>query len=220
MLSRPRRYCAESVRRGGVRAPIGTSAWRDLTLPTDVDSGTGIDLGRRDTTTALVIYRAGKSTLLTTTDDGATWAVRGNVCPHDQGAMDMLSPVIAPDQSMTVLCRPIDVMKARSLTVTSTDHGATFHPSVPLSSGSGYVAGAASSGVLFADTDRLYRSADAGATWHPVSLSNLARPQAFLVRFSTPMKGFVLVLDSTGAVSPTIWKTTDAGNTWLPLTFP
>ena len=212
--------CAQGCRVHLQTAALGTSAWRDLTLPKDVDSGTGIDLARRDTTAALVIYSAGRSSLITTTDDGATWAVRGNVCPQDHGAMDMLSPTIAADHSMTLLCRPVDVTTAGSLTVTSTDDGATFHPSVPLASADGYVAGAASSRVLFADTDRLYRSGDAGATWHPVSLSNLARPQAFLVRFSTPTKGFVLVLDSTGAVSPTIWTTTDAGNTWHPQTFP
>jgi photosystem II stability/assembly factor-like uncharacterized protein len=106
------------------------------------------------------------------------------------------------------------------MTVTSTDGGATFHPSATFGPASGYLAGAASAQVLFADTDRLYRSADGGATWQPVSLGAVARPQAFVIRFTTATTGIVLVRDAAGAVSPTIWATTDAGSTWHARTFP
>jgi photosystem II stability/assembly factor-like uncharacterized protein len=211
--------CAEGCRLHVQSAAIGSSAWRDVTLPKDADSGTGIDLARRDRSAALVVYSAGRSTLITTTDDGATWAVRGNACPQDHGAMDMLSPTIAADQSMTLLCRPVDT-GARSQLITSTDDGATFHPSVPLASADGYVAGAASSQVLYADTDRLYRSGDAGATWHAVAFGDVLKPQAFLVRFSSTTNGVALVRGSDGAVSPTIWATTDGGLTWQAHTFP
>jgi photosystem II stability/assembly factor-like uncharacterized protein len=219
-IDQNRSECAQACRLHVQSSAIGTSTWQDLTLPSGVDSGTGIDLARRDTHAALVIYIGTGSSLITTTDDGATWAVRGNVCPQGHGAMDMLSPVIAADQSATLLCRPAGAPGTGLLTVTSSDGGATFHPSATFGPASGYVAGAASAQVLFADTDRLYRSADAGATWQPVSLGAVARPQAFVIRFTTATTGIVLVRDAAGAVSPTIWATTDAGSTWHAQTFP
>jgi photosystem II stability/assembly factor-like uncharacterized protein len=74
--------------------------------------------------------------------------------------------------------------------------------------------------VLYADTDRLYRSGDAGATWHAVAFGDVLKPQAFLVRFSSTTNGVALVRGSDGAVSPTIWATTDGGLTWQAHTFP
>ncbi|MEP6599943.1 MAG: hypothetical protein ABJB98_10920 [Actinomycetota bacterium] len=211
-------------------ARLGSTDWRDIPLPAEASSGTGVELSRASHTATLVIYGAGgaagagqegpakRSTLVVSTDDGANWTVRGEPCPNVGGGADSLAPRVAPDASMTLLCRPHTGEGAGQFTITSTDGGASFVGSAPLPGPGGYVVSAASSSVVFTATDRLYRSADHGRSWQPVSLGGASADRAFSVQFQTTTTGQVLVQDAHG-VSPTIWTTTDAGATWTSHTF-
>jgi photosystem II stability/assembly factor-like uncharacterized protein len=205
-------------------SPVGSASWRDVTLPSDATSGTGVELTRSGRVAVLEIYgkSAGSSnvsTLLISSDDGASWTRRGEPCPQTSGGADRLAPRIAPDGSISVLCRPRSGTGGQFV-ATSTDAGATFRSSVPLGGTGGYVLGTASSTVLFASTDTLYRSANAGKSWQPVPLGhNTANNQAFYVDFQTTTTGHILAIGADQLVSPAIWTTTDAGASWTRYTF-
>ncbi len=210
-------------------ARVGSSAWRDVPLPSVATSGSGADVARNGDVAALEIYgtdRGGpsgtqgsspsRSMLLTSTDAGSTWTVRREPCLQARVGAESLAPTVAPDGSITLMCRPRN--GGGEFTVTSTDGGATFVPSAPLSGTSGYVIGAASSSVVFAVTDILYRSADAGRSWHSVLLGDHPGTGVFEVEFRTANAGYVLAQNERG-VSPTIWSTTDAGASWTNYSF-
>lgn len=210
-------------------APVGSTAWSPLDLPGQQLIGNAVQLLRTGHRAYAEIYRnpAGgasnaQATLLTSTDDGQHWTVRADPCggTGDQEA-DSVQMAVADDGSLTVLCR-LRVGGTTSFVVTSSDGGATFgaHHPAPAGGIADAVGAADASTPLLAvatgGTTKLYRGANAGASWTVVATVPAAAP----TDGSLTVIGFENA--RTGRFAPgtnMFLSTADAGQTWVTYTF-
>ena len=207
-------------------APIGSTSWRSVSLGAYTGGmSAGAALARTGSAAYVMVFghvaggaQDARSTLYTSTDDGATWTNRGEPCPQGAGEVDSTAITTAADGSVTVAC--VGRTAGPTFTATSTDSGVTFH-AAPASLGAAGVQylGAASASVLFVDTDVLYRSADGGRTWQRVQQNSVGPLTASWIGFESTTVGR-LVEQAAGPGSATsIWTTHDAGLTWSSVTF-
>jgi photosystem II stability/assembly factor-like uncharacterized protein len=212
------------------RAAVGSSSWQPVSLPPGAFPA-GAELVRTGHVLALATYghpAGGASNahgaLFISTDDGASWRLR-TVCPSPattDGEVDLTSLALAPDGTIAVLCAG-RMAGHGGFVQTSTDNGASF---ATIGSGLGAFqparVGAASSGVLFVQSDALYReAADTGHNWRRTGPGQ-GPPSASFIGFQTPTTGRVVQAGDPNAVDPgsqTIWTTTDSGLTWTKFTF-
>ena len=209
-------------------APNGSSQWHQADAPTAKLTGDGVVLGRTGNAAFLEILKhpAGgaesqQPTLLTSTDDGATWIDRGTPCPQDpgpSGEVDASLMATADDGSVTLLCTPRQAdSTSQQFTVTSTNDGAKFVPGGRQALGSAPISalGAASASVLLVSSDDTYRSDDGGRTWHRLGANAGSSPGAVSwFGFESTTVGCAISSDGR-----TVWTTLDAGKTWSKHTF-
>jgi photosystem II stability/assembly factor-like uncharacterized protein len=217
--------CAFSVQ----RAALGSSDWHAVALPPGGQTA-GAQLAASGRTVVLATFghvaggaENATSVLFTSTDGGAGWRKVGEPCPQGSGTggateVDTVAVTVAPDGSITGLCRPRGSGGAQ-FTVTSTDGGARF-TAAPASLGAaiGSVLGAASARILLVSLDQLYRSTDGGRHWQRTGDGGPG--EAGYIGFESSSVGRVLGIDASGATgSTTVWTTTDAGRSWTASTF-
>lgn len=207
------------------RAMIGSSSWQTVQLPAG-GQGTRVQLVRNGHLAVLATYAnfAGgaehtATPLFVSTNDGVSWTSRGEVCPQTGGTeVDTRAVAVAPDGSISVLCTTRGGTDAQ-FTMTSTDGGGHF-TAAPSSLGAapGDLLGAASASQLFVSLDELYRSTDGGKHWQRTR--SQGPDTASYIGFETPTVGRVLGLPANGTMgTPTVWTTTDAGQSWTAYTF-
>jgi hypothetical protein len=227
--------CRPACRYGLQTAAVGSSHWQDVSLPPVTATGNGVVLVRAGQQAAIQIYghpSGGASnamaSLLTSNDSGRSWVSRGEVCPQNSaastgGEVDGAALAIAPDGSLAVLCNQRGPQQGQFV-VTSVDGGKTFHAAQVGSGNLGAATtaiGAASATTLFAVSDAVYRSTDAGAHWQRVLVDPSLAGQSIQGSLGYPYIGFE---DATtgryiSANGRTVWTTTDAGAAWLAHTF-
>jgi photosystem II stability/assembly factor-like uncharacterized protein len=209
-------------------APVGSTDWQDAAVPSGKASGDGVVLGRTGNAAFLEILKhpAGgaesqQPTLLTSTDDGATWIDRGTPCPQDpgpSGEVDANLMATADDGSVTLLCTPRQAdSTSQQFTVTSTNDGAKFVPGGRQALGSGPISalGAASASTLLVSSDDTYRSDDGGQTWSRLGANSGSSPGVVSwFGFESTTVGRAISSDGR-----TVWTTLDAGKTWSKHTF-
>jgi photosystem II stability/assembly factor-like uncharacterized protein len=153
------------------------------------------------------------STLYVSTDDGATWAARGEPCPQAGGESDSTALAAAPAHRVAVLCVPRDrIGNRRPHAIFSTDTGAHFPTStgsLPFSATT-LLAGDPNTELLAGGT-ALYRY-PAGGRWQQVPTVTGA---VTFAGFESPTVGRV-VTDS----GRRIWTTADGGRSWSSIEFP
>ncbi|MEO6502459.1 MAG: hypothetical protein ABIQ09_11170 [Jatrophihabitantaceae bacterium] len=219
------------------RAPIGSSDWQDVSLPPGARTA-GVELVRSGPVAAIATYahtaggaQDATSMLFLSADGGASWSARQDPCPSRDGGevggeVDTRAIAIGADRSISVLCTPRGAPGPQH-TMTSTDGGRDFTaPPASLGAGAVTALGAASSQVLLAGLDRLYRSTDGGRRWRRAddqpSFLMFVPVRVFYLGFQTPTVGRALDLDTSGAGltgSRTIWTTSDAGASWTAYSF-
>ncbi|MEO7261897.1 MAG: hypothetical protein ABI047_11690 [Jatrophihabitantaceae bacterium] len=221
------------------RAAVGSSDWQDVSVPPGARTA-GVELVRSGPVAAIATYahtaggaQDATSMLFLSADGGASWSARPDPCPNRTGGeaggeVDTRAIAIGADRSISVLCTPRGTPGAQQ-TMTSTDGGQHFTAgSAGLGAGTARALGAASSQVLFAGLDSLYRSTDGGRRWQRIDdeISSLgfrtAPERVSYLGFQTPMVGRALELDTSGAGltgSATIWTTLDAGQNWVAYYF-
>lgn len=200
-------------------AEVGSEQWQAAAVPPTAQSVKQLVRSSHDAY-ALSVSKTAASTgaaqsVIASTDDGKTWADRGDPCQPEPA----LSPgqlVAGADGSLTVVCQDSPVSKTVTPTrsvVTSTDGGKTFSDPVALPATAQDVRfAAASSSVLFYVDKQLHRSTDSGRSWAIVSPDPVATSQSspiVFLGFETPDTGRLV----TGG-SSTIWMTTDSGADW------
>jgi photosystem II stability/assembly factor-like uncharacterized protein len=210
-------------------APLGAAGWH-TTKTIDGGMSPGVSLVRTGSAAYLAVFghTAGGAERATTalwasTDDGRTWADRGEPCPQhtSYGEVDSTRLAAAADGSVTVLCTPRQAGAGWQFTVTSTDAGRSFHagdltalgasPADALAAGSAKV-------LLVGLADGVYRSTDGGATFARVGANAGSGPSGQDLTFAGFESGQdARVADDGGR---TIWTTHDAGATWTALRFP
>ncbi len=221
--------CAPGCTFAVQRAALGSADWQNLPLPAGGQmAGAQLAASGRTVVLATFGHVAGgaenaTSVLFTSTDGGAGWRKVGEPCPQGSGAsaeVDTLAVTVAPDRSITGLCRP-RAGGGGQFTVTSTDGGAHFTAApASLGAANGTVLGAASSKILLVSLDQLYRSTDGGAHWQRTDAGGHGPASVNFIGFESSSVGRVLGLDSDGTVgSATVWTTTDAGASWTSSNF-
>jgi photosystem II stability/assembly factor-like uncharacterized protein len=204
-----------------VRAPVGGDQWTTVATPTAPGAVQLLRTGHR-AFVALFGNPAGgvsaHATLLTSSDDGATWTTRTDPCGTRQGAeSDGRRMAVADDGSMTMLCA-VRSGTGSTFVVTSTDGGATFGPQRP-TPGRALTVGAASAGTLFVSTldgatPHLYRSDDGGGNWTATATAPDQIAQGVV---PDGVAGFQNAHDGWWLPGRgTVFATTDAGRTWVP----
>jgi photosystem II stability/assembly factor-like uncharacterized protein len=215
------------------RATVGSTSWAELPAATSGLPQYGAGLTRSGPVVVAAFYghvaggaQSAGTTLLISSDGGASWRRRGEPCTPRQSSgtaeQDTRAVTVAPDRSISVLCVPRGSGGIASVQ-TSTDGGTSFsarHDSL----GQAYptAVGAASARTVFAASDSLYRSTDDGAHW---SRSSAAISQPSFIGFQTSETG--RVIDSFGSsqqgsalpLGHSIYTTTDAGASWSVHTF-
>ena len=211
-------------------APIGSSNWQPVTLPGPAGSGDSVRLVRTGRHAFIQSYgnMAGGapavSVLWSSSDDGATWARSGELCPQDgtrySGEVDSAGLTPAPDGSLTILC--VHRATGDGFTITSTDDGSTFHHRTQsFGSAGAWLVGAASAYVLFVDSDVLYRSVDAGPRWRRTQQNSVGPLTASWIGFESSTVGHLIEPGATPSnLNPyAIWSTRDAGKAWVAYVF-
>jgi len=199
-------------------AKVGSGDWQGVALPGPANGGDGVQLGRADGQAYLTSYGnpaggAGNATsvLWTSADDGAHWANQGEPCSQAGGhEVDSTMASTAPDGSLAVLC----TVRGNSGTqfVETSDIGAHhFQAGAKDALGAAPVSafGAASAQTVFVSSDQLYRSTDAGNSFHAVRQTRMR-----WIGFASPAVGHALAAGGTS-----LWSTNDAGATWTRSTF-
>lgn len=155
------------------------------------------------------------SELFVSSDNGAHWRNFGEPCPQaGSREVDSTSLSMGDDGSIVVLCRPRTADPAPFVAI-STDGGLSFRAAPPsLGAGTRSIT-AASATTILSWSDALYRSTDAGRTWHRVledpaigSVSGDVERPLFL-GFESALVGRYVTLDGV-----TIYTTRDGGGTW------
>jgi len=212
------------------RAALGSTDWRDVALPAGGQTADA-QLAASGRTVVLATYghvaggaENATSVLFTSTDAGAGWRKVGEPCPQGSGSaaeVDTVAVTVAPDRSITGLCRPRGAGTGGQFTVTSTDGGAHFAAApASLGAATGTVLGAASSKILLVGLDQLYRSTDGGTHWQRTDSGGHGPAMVDFIGFESSSVGRVLGLDADGTVgASTVWTTTDAGRSWTSSTF-
>jgi hypothetical protein len=202
-------------------AEVGSGQWQPARLPGTV-RGDSVLLNRTGHAAYLLIQQhpaggAGmqQPTLLTSSDDGHTWAKSGHTpCPQGPGSTEIDASLMttAEDGSLSLVCTARGGPPIAQFTVTSTDGGTTFRPGGrgAFSSLAGAL-GAASSSVLLVSGDDTYRSVNGGRTW---LLSAAGPGKASWIGFENATVGRAISMNGR-----TIWTTADAGATWSNHTF-
>jgi hypothetical protein len=202
-------------------AAVGSGQWQAAPLPGTV-SGDSVLLNRTGHAAYLLIQQhpaggAGmqQPTLLTSSDDGHTWADSGHTpCPQGPGSAEIDASLMttAEDGSLALVCTERGGLPRAQFTVTSTDGGTTFRrgSTGAFSSLAGALA-AASGSVLLVSGDDTYRSINGGHTW---LLSAAGPGKASWIGFENATVGRAISADYR-----TIWTTRDAGATWSSHTF-
>jgi photosystem II stability/assembly factor-like uncharacterized protein len=203
-----------------VRAPVGGDQWATVATPTRTGVVQLLRTGHRAFAAVYGNPAGGANAhaeLVTSTDDGATWATRPDPCGMRQGTeSDSVRMAVADDGSMTMLCY-VRGGTGSTFVVTSTDGGASFGPQRP-TPGSGLALGAASTGTLFVSTLdgatlHLYRSDDGGTTW---AVAATAPDQIAQGAIPDGEAGFQNAHDGWWLPGRgTVFATTDAGQTWV-----
>jgi photosystem II stability/assembly factor-like uncharacterized protein len=199
-------------------AGTGATDWRTVPLP-GATTGVAVALTRTGARAALEVFQnpaggagSARSTLWTSSDDGAHWTRRGEPCPQSGGAeVDSVALTSAPDGSFTVLCR-VRSGAGRQFPATSTDGGAHFAVGSRSALGAAPVGalGAASARILLVSSDDTYRSTDGGRHFSRLSANAGSSPGALgWLGFASSTVGHAVSVDRR-----TIWTTTDAGHSW------
>ncbi len=204
------------------RAPVGTADWH--ITKAEAGSGLGASLRRVGHRAVAVLYRnlaggvSAHATLLTSADDGTTWATHPDPCGTSQGQESASGAMaMAADGSTTVLCfLRGGPSPTRTQVITSTDGGITFGPP-HTTPNSALTVGAADATTVFVSalegsTHRLYRSTDGGAQWTVVATGPDPVPNGAVaptrIDFPTAQTGYWLPGYAT------VFLTTDSGATW------
>lgn len=207
------------------RAKVGSGDWQDVSAP-GLPTGAGAQLVRAGADVAILITQhvaggAGKatSTLLVSTDDGANWTSRGEVCPQasgQQGEVDSAQVAMGPDGSLAVLCVPRTGTGTATVLAAADPNGA-FTPASGAKVSTTAI-GATSATSLFAVSDAVYRwQGSAGPAWQRVLADpTLAASGSTGASGARPYLGFENA--STGRYisgdGHTIYTTTDGGAHW------
>lgn len=193
------------------RAAVGSSDWQDVTLPAAAQPA-GAELSADGDTVVLSTYGnpAGgasnaQAVLFGSTDGGASWRTLGEPCPQAGGEVDTAAVAVAPDGSISAICRPRGTAGG-SFLVTSTNGGRNFAPRPAVPGGSASVVSATAAGNVLAGSDRLSR-------WNGSSWQTVAGPVKLrFIGFETPRVGRVLADNG-------LWTTADGGQHWSRLSY-
>jgi photosystem II stability/assembly factor-like uncharacterized protein len=157
--------------------------------------------------------------LLVSTDDGASWANRGNPCSREGPAEEIISMAASAgsDGSVHLLCGRYAAQPDYALT--STDHGLNFSVTrsrFPSDRGQLLALVSASARVLVARcTSTVCMSTDGGASWRTAPDVTVGSEGVAFLGFESAQVGRVVTNGGR-----TIWTTRDGGLHWTPVTFP
>lgn len=211
-------------------APVGSSTWTPVRLPTPDGSGTistgyGVTLSRNGTDVYLAAlgHTAGGSadastTLYASHDSGQTWTRRADPCPFSQTygsprETDTVVIAAAPDGVLTVGCQP-RVGGADGFVMISTDGGAAFTAEPGRVLLGEFLAGFPSTMLLSADqaaSPPVFLSTDGGRTWRPVT-----QVTGTPVWVGAESPEVAHIVTDGGRV---LWTTRDSGADWKSTTF-
>jgi hypothetical protein len=212
-------------------AAIGSASWHPASLRNATTSGmsTGVQLSRTASVAVLAVFghpaggaSSAVSAVYTSTNNGVSWFNRGEPCQGSatgggQPENDTIAVATAPDHSITLLCQRRG--DGSESTISSTDAGATWGPSVAgsVKYASGIAATSAHNLVVVADHS-IWHSVDGGASWQNV-FSAGGLPTLVVIGFETQTTGRILQLPSVEGAGA-ILTTHDAGASWTPTHLP
>jgi photosystem II stability/assembly factor-like uncharacterized protein len=204
-------------------APVGSGTWTPSTMPAGVAIGeptlarVGQDAYLYSSGGMMAPTRHGG--LLVSTDDGASWANRGNPCSREGPAEEIISMAASAgsDGSVHLLCGRYAAQPDYALT--STDHGLNFSVTrsrFPSDRGQLLALVSASARVLVARcTSTVCMSTDGGASWRTAPDVTVGSEGVAFLGFESAQVGRVVTNGGR-----TIWTTRDGGLHWTPVTFP
>jgi photosystem II stability/assembly factor-like uncharacterized protein len=207
---------------------IGSTTWTTVALPGAVP-GDGITLARTNSSAYLLATAnpAGgaeteTSALLTSSNDGASWTNRGEVCkqnPGPQGEVDSSAMTGGSDGSIEVLCQPRKATTTDSAWVTvSTNGGRTFHatPGLLDSSTPALVGAGTAQDFCVQGPKQLSCTRDGGANYAAANGDGKGPKSALWLGFENQSDGRALeVTGSGGGLSSNLWTTHDGGKRWM-----
>jgi hypothetical protein len=199
-------------------APIGSPTWTPARMP-DAGLGlAGVQLSRGGHDAYLLLTRnpaggagSATSTLLASTDNGATWRSLGEPCPQAGQEVDSTAVAAGGGDRVSVLCMTRQAPN-RYTVATSSDAGLRFTPRpgrVPAAIAPGLLTGDPDT-VLVAAGSGLARSVDGGRSWRTVPD---VTGRVTFVGFESGRVGRAVTDDGV------IWTTHDAGKTWTAVRF-
>jgi hypothetical protein len=173
------------------------------------------------------------STLLSSSNDGASWTTRGEICPQlantalASGEVDSTAVTAAADGSVVVVCAPRQQgSTTRGFVEVSTNGGASFQTasktalSSPVGNGSTgsftLSVAAATSASICVTEDVLVCSQNGGKSFAKMQTSNGGPGSVSWLGFETTNVGHAVEIGGSAANGPTsqLWTTTDAGKSW------
>jgi hypothetical protein len=204
-------------------ARIGSTRWTPVPLGPAPALASGVVAMTRSGSDAYVLltgHSAGgalkqTSTLYASSDDGASWASRGEPCPQATGdpvtnEVDSVAVAAAPKDTVVALCQPRNSTKPAFI-VTSHNAGNSFDRTAGTIRFPGLLTGDPRTVLVAGGATGAYRSTNGGKTWQRIS--ELSGSVSF-VGFESPTTGRAITEPGR-----TVWTTRDGGRTWKPFRF-
>ena len=206
---------------------IGATKWTTVTLP-GTYPGDGVTLARTGSAAYLLTTghvtggaQNAQSALFTSSDDGAIWTNRGEVCAQNPGAngeVDSAAMTGGSDGSIEVLCQPRLETRTDTAWVTiSTNGGRTFQrtPGLLDSATPALVGAGTAQDFCVQSTKQLSCTRDGGRTYAAAHASGKGPRQPIWLGFENQSDGRALEISGSGSgLTSNLWTTHNGGKSW------
>lgn len=207
-------------------APVGSTDWSAARFQLPSMTVGGIHFARSGSHAYLLMTAnpaggasGATSHLLTSGDDGHSWADVGEPCPQPRGGgeVDSTTVNVASEGAVVVGCSQRQSPNRVSVAV-SADGGRSFTARPTFAQGPITSVAAASDTSLLARAGLLYASTDGGRHFAPVEHGPR---HPFWLGFETSTVGHAIEQPAPGTTGGSLlWRTGDAGQTWTSYRFP